>query len=161
MTRTLHVYPEASIAAASWTLTMKVSEAATGVSARFTETVPAGVFAEQPLDLLKVSWDLIVADADTDRDVADALFIDDIKPGSGVETVWGNWQSRAEGIITGLTPGYTLEDFLAAWTMGDTQAMRNDAQRALTTGPGGIGRGWTVVAGSVHQHEGDGSSTDG
>ena len=160
MARTLHVYPKASIEDSTWTLTMKVYEPATRVNSRFVEIVAAGLTVERFLPLLKVSWDLIVDDADTDQDVADSLFVDDIRPGPQVETVWGNWQDRAEGIITGLTTGYTVTDFWADWTGGDTQAVRNDANRAIVSGPGGIGRGWTIVAGSVHQHEGDGTNTD-
>lgn len=161
MARTLHVYPKASIEGSVWTLTLKVYEHATGITSRFTDTVAAGLTVERPLPLLKVSWDLIVADTDTDQDVRDSLFVDDIKPGPQTETVWGNWQATAEGIITGLTTGYTAADFWAAWTHGDTQAVRNDANRAMVSGPGGIGRGWTVVAGTIHQHEGDGTVTDG
>ncbi len=160
MARTLHVYPKAFIEGSLWTLTMKVYDQTTRVNSRFTETVAAGLTAERFLPLLKVSWDLIVADTDTDQDVADSLFIDDIKPGGGVETVWGNWQDRAESIISGLATGYTVNDFRAAWTGGDTQAVRNDANRAMVSGPGGIGRGWVIVAGTVHQHEGDGTSVD-
>ena len=139
---------------------MKVGEPAVRTTNRFVETVAAGVTAERFLPLLKVSFDLIVEDDDSDQDVADALFVDDIRPGPQTETVWGNWQDRAENILSGLTTGYTVNDFWSAWTGGDTQAVRNDTQRALTTGPGGIGRGWTIVAGSVHQHEGDGTSVD-
>ncbi len=139
---------------------MKVYEHATGVNSRFTETIVAGLTTERFLPLLKVSWDLIVADTDTDQDVADSLFVDDIRPGPQVETVWGNWQDRAEGIISGLTTGYTVADFWSAWTNGDTQAVRNDTNRAMVSGPGGIGRGWDIVAGTVHQHEGDGTSVD-
>lgn len=139
---------------------MKVYEPATRINSRFTETVATGLTAERLLPLLKVSWDLIVADTDIDQDVADSLFLDDIAPGPSTETVWGNWQTRAEGIISGLTTGYTVSDFWSAWTFGDTQAVRNDAQRAMVSGPGGMGRGWTIVPGSVHQHEGDGSNTD-
>ncbi len=157
--RELHVYPKASIRDSTWTLLMKVYEPATGVQSRLFETVAAGLTVERPLPLLKVVFDLTVDDLDTDQDVADSLFVDDIRPGPQSETVWDNWQTRAETIIAGLSTGYTVEDFWAGWTMGDTQAVRNDAQRALTTGPGGIGRGWTI--GSVHQHEGDGSVTDG
>ena len=119
---------------------------------RFDHLVAAGVTAEVPLVLLKLSFHLTVEDSDTDTDVDDSLFVDDIRPGPQAETVWGNWQTRAEGIIAGLSPGYTEQDFWAAWTTGDTQAVRQDAQRALTTGPGGIGRGWTITF--FHQHEG-------
>ena len=138
---------------------MKVSEHATQTSSRFVETV-AGLTVERFLPLLKVVWDLVVADTDTNQDVADSLFVDDIRPGPQTETVWSNWQDRAEGIITGLATGYTVADFWSAWTFGDTQSVRNDANRAMVSGPGGIGRGWTIVAGTVHQHEGDGTNTD-
>jgi len=158
--RTLHVYPKAGIETSTWTLTMKVYEPSTKVTTRFAETIPAGVTVERPLPLLKVVWDLVVADGDTDQDVSDSLFVDDIRPGPQVETVWSRWQERAEGIITTLTTGYTVQDFWLAWSMGDTQAVRNDAHRAMVSGPGGIGRGWEIVAGSVHQHEGDGTNTD-
>lgn len=157
--RTLHVYPKATIDGALWTLTMKVSEHATDTRSEFIEEVAAGVTAERPLRLLKVVWDLIVADADTDLDVKGSLFDDDIQPGPQKETVWGNWQSRAEGILSGLATGYTEVDFWAAWTTGDTQGVRLDAQRAMVSGPVG-GRGWTIVAGSVHQHEDDRAVTN-
>ena len=160
MSRTLHVYPKAIIDGSTWTYTLKVYEPATRVNERFEQSFAAGVTVTTELRLLKVSWDLIVGDFDTPSDVDDALFVDDIRPGPQVETVWGNWQIRAEGIIAGLDPGYTVTDFWASWTNGDTQAVRNDANRALVSGPGGIGRGWTIPAGSVHQHEGDGTNTD-
>ena len=153
MARNLSVYPKAFLEESTWQLVVKVDDS------RFDHVIPAGVTAETPLQLLKVVFDLTVEDSDTDRDVDDALFVDDIKPGPITETVWGNWQAIAEGIITGLSSGYTVDDFWAVWTMGDTQAVRNDAQRALVSGPGGIGRGWTIT--SVHQHEGDGTVTEG
>lgn len=159
MARNLQVYPKAFLDGSTWFVSGKVAEIAVGTPSRFKHVIPAGVATEIPLQLLKLVFGLIVEDTDTDQDVDDALFLDDIKPGGGVETVWGNWQVRAEGIITGLDPGFTAEDFTAAWTMGDTQAVRNDAQRALTTGPGGIGRGWTITG--FHQHEGDGTVTEG
>ncbi len=156
MARTLHVYPKAILDASTWLLIVKVG------SSRFEHTVPAGVTATTELRLLKLVFDLTVEDTDTDEDVDDALFDDDIHPSPGQhETVWGNWQTTAEGIITGLDPGYTAADFWAEWTHGNTQAVRNDANRALVSGPGGIGRGWEVVAGTLHQHEGDGTTTDG
>ncbi len=161
MVRNIQVYPKAFLDGLIWELVVKV-----GVS-RFEHVVPAGVTAEPPagvtvetpLLLLKVVFDLTVEDTDTDQDVDDALFVDDIQPGPSTATVWGNWQLRAEGIITGLDSGYTVADFEAAWTMGDTQAVRNDANRALVFGPGGIGRGWTITG--FHQHEGDGTVTEG
>jgi len=160
MARQLHVYPKAFIEASTWTLTMMVFDQTTRVTSHLVETVAAGLTAERPLSLLKVGWDMIVADSDTDQDVADSLFVDDIRPGPQTETVWSNWQDRAEGIIATLSTGYTVEDFWTAWTHGDTQGVRNDVQRAMVSGPGGMGRGWTIVAGTVHQHEGDGSSTN-
>ena len=158
--RTLHVYPKAIIDGATWTYVLKVYEPATRINSRFTHIIPAGVTAETPLLLLKVSFDLIVADEDTDQDVDDALIVDDIRPGPQVETAIGNLQITAEDIITGLDPGYGLAEFWAAWTHGDTQAVRNDFNRALVSGPGNGGRGWEIVAGTVHQHEGDGTNTD-
>ena len=153
MARNFEVYPKAFLRDSTWHLTVGVADS------DFDHLIPAGVTAETSLVLLKVVFDLTVEDIDTDQDVDDALFVDDIKPGPTTETVWGNWQAIAEGIITGLSPGYTAEDFWAAWTMGDTQAVRNDVQRALVSGPGGIGRGWTIT--SLHQHEGDGTVTEG
>ncbi len=153
MARTLEVYPKAFLTGSTWRLFVKVDDS------RFEHVVPAGVTADPSLNLLKVVFGLTVEDSDTDQDVDDALFLDDIQPGPSTVTVWGNWQTRAENIIAGLAPGYTADDFWAAWTMGDTQAVRNDVQRALVAGPGGIGRGWTIT--SVHQHEGDGTVTKG
>lgn len=152
MARTLSVYPKASIEGSIWTLTMKVYESATKANSRFTETVAAGLTAERFLPLLKVAWELVVDDSDTDQDVADSLFVDDIRPG---ETVWSRWQDRAEGIISGLTTGYTVADFWAAWSKKNTKDVRNDTQQAMITQ-----RGWSIVAGSVHQHEGNGISKD-
>ncbi len=159
MARNLEVYPKVILDGSTWVVVGKVDEFATGARSRFKHLVPAGVTAETPLRLLKVVFTLTVEDTDTDQDVDDSLFVDDIRPGPQTETVWGNWKARAEGIITGLDPGYTETDFFAAWTQGDTQAMRQDAQRALETGPGGIGRGWTITG--FHQHEGDGTEVDG
>jgi hypothetical protein len=153
--RTLHVYPKALIDGSTWTFIVKVGDS------RFTHDVPAGVTAAVPLVLLKVSFDLTVEDSDTDEDVDDALFLDDIRPGPQTLTAWEDWQDIAEGIIDTLDPGYTAADFQAAWTGGDTQAVRNSFQRALVAGPGGAGRGWEIVDGTVHQHEGDGTNTDG
>jgi len=148
MSRNLSVYPKAFLEGSTWHLVVKVDDS------RFDHVIPAGVTADLSLQLLKVVFDLTVEDFDTDQDVDDALFIDDIKPGPTTETVWGNWQAIAEGIITGLSPGYTVEDFQAAWSRGNTEAVRNDVHRALVSGPGGIGRGWTITG--FHQHEGTG-----
>lgn len=155
MARTLHVYPKAVIEGSTWTYTLKVYEPATQINSRFVHTVAAGVTAEIPMRLLKLGFDLIVGDADTDQDVDDALFVDDIKPGAQVETVWGNWQELAENKITGLGTGYTQADFYATWSPADTNAIRQDARRALIAQ-----RGWTVPVSSIHQHEGDGTVTD-
>jgi hypothetical protein len=155
MARNLHVYPKAVLDGSTWTLLVKVYEHATGVNSRFLHSVPAGVTVTTPLHELKVSFDLVVADTDTDQDVDDALFIDDIKPGAQIGTVWSEWQGRAETIISGLAPGFTLIDYWSEWKKSDTAKTRNDARRALVTQ-----RGWTIVAGSVHQHEGDGTNTD-
>ena len=149
MVRSVQVYPKAFLDGSTWRLVVKVD------GSRFEHLIPAGVTAETPLQLLKLVFELTVEDSDTDQDVDDALFLDDIQPGPSTATVWGNWQTRAEGIISGLDPGYTVNDFWVVWTGGDTQAVRNDANRALVAGPGGIGRGWTITF--FHQHEGDGT----
>ena len=147
MARTLQVYPKAVLTGSEWQFTDKVGDS------RFTHTIAAGVTAETPLVLLKLVFVLVVEDTDTDQDVDDSLFVDDIRPGPQTETVWGNWQDLAESIISGLATGYTADDFWAAWTIADTNAVRQDARRALVTQ-----RGWTVD--SVHQHEGDGTVLD-
>lgn len=148
MARNLHIYPSARIEAATWTYRLDVTDRATRATSHFEHVVAAGVTAERPLDLLKVVVGLVVADTDTDQDVDDAMFVDDIRPGPQAETVWGNWQSLAESIIGALTGGYTERDFWLAWRPQDTSSMRSDARRALVTQ-----RGWTVTF--VHQHEGD------
>ena len=152
MARTLHVYPKAILAGQTWTFLVKVIEPATGTVSRIGKNrnppITAGVTATESVVLLKVTFKLIVADTDTDQDVDDALFLDDIQPGGNTLTVWEDWQALAESIYA---PGDTLDSFWDKWTTGDTQQMRNSANRALVSGPGGIGRGWTITA--VHQHE--------
>ena len=159
MARNLSVYPKVILDGSTWRVSGRVDEFAAGTSSKFLHEPLAGITAETPLQLLKIVFDLTVEDTDTDQDVDDALFVDDIQPGPSVATVWGNWSERAEGIITSLSPGYTEADFWSAWTEGDTQAMRQDANRALVSGPGGIGRGWTITF--FHQHEGDGTVLEG
>jgi hypothetical protein len=152
--RNLHIYPKAVLDGSTWTLIVKVYEPATRITSRFKHLEAAGVTANEPTRLLKVAWDMVVADTDTDQDVDDALYVDDIRPGPQVETVWGNWRDEAESIIGGLAGGWTQVDFEAGWTSQATNGMRQDARRALITQ-----RGWTIVAGSVQQTEGDGTET--
>ena len=155
--RAVHVYPEAHLAGAEWTFSILITDQDTGERIEPEHTAAAGVTAETPLTLLKVAWDMAIGDTDTLEDVDAALWQDDIHPAPGqTETVWGNWQAAAEAIITGLPAGYTLEDFRAGWTKQATARVRQDANRALV-----IQRGWQIDAGSVHQHEGDGTATDG
>ena len=97
MARNLQVYPKVSLEGSTWTAVVKVMEA--GNRTRFEHTVAANVVATTSLQLLKIVFKLVVDDADTDQDVDDALFVDDIRPGPQVETVWLNWQTIAEGII--------------------------------------------------------------
>jgi hypothetical protein len=155
MARFLHVYPKAGIIGSEWWFHVKVFDQTTRVSSKFKHTIAAGVTAEIPLVLLKVGWDMTTDDSATDSDVDDALFVDDIKPGAGAETVWSNWQEIAESIISGLLPGYSYADFKAAWSTNDTSSVRADARRALVTQ-----RGWVIETASIHQHEGDGSVTE-
>ena len=151
MARTLRVYPKAVIAGSTWTLLVKVNEPGTGTNSRFDHTVVAGVtITGVPLRLLKFVFGLVVDDTDTDQEIDDALFFDDIKPGPQVETVWGNWQDLAEGILGGLPADTDELDFWAEWSKSNTAGVRNDARRALITQ-----RGWTIPAGTIHQHEGD------
>ncbi len=148
MTRSIEVYPKAFLRDSIWRAVVKVDRS------RFEHFAAAGVTADPAVQLLKVVFFVTVEDTDTDQDVDDALFVDDIHPAPGTEeTVASNWIVRAEGIISGLDPGYTVDDFWAAWTQGDTQAVRNDVLRAFETGPAG-GRGWTITR--FHQHEGTG-----
>ncbi len=162
MARTLHVYPWVTIEDSTWMFIVNVYENATRVDTQFGNDrdppIQAGVTATVPLSLLSVAFDLVVEDTDEDQFVDDALFLDDIQPGPQTLTAWEDTQEIAEGIINGLSPGYTARDFQQAWTHGDTQAVRNSIQRALTSGPGGIGRGWDIEA--VHQHEGDRTVTE-
>lgn len=148
MARSLHVYPKAVLVGSEWHFIVKVYEPFMQTNSRFVHVLSAGVTGN--LHELKVAFDLVVADSDTDQDVDDALFVDDIKQGPGVETVWGNWQARAEGIITGLGADPSLSEYWAAWTQQDTAAVRSDARRALITQ-----RGWSVP--HIHWHEGDGT----
>ncbi len=157
MVRNLGVYPKVILNGSTWLVTGKVDEHAAGTSSRFIHEVAAGVSAVIPLKLLKIVFDLTVGDSDLDSDVDDALFVDDIRPGPIEDTVWSNWQAKAESIIAGLSPGYTEVDFWLAWTPADTKAVRDDAQKALESGPAG-GRGWTITF--FHQHEGDGFELD-
>ena len=154
MARNLHVYPKAQLVDSTWTLTVKVYEHSTRTTSRFIHEIPAGAAAEVSLNELKISFDLVVDDTDTDQDVDDALFLDDIKPGAGFETVWSNWMGLAESIVNGLSPSYTVGDYQAAWSQKNTASIRSDARRALITQ-----RGWSVPW--IHWHEGNGTSEDG
>jgi hypothetical protein len=154
--RNLHVYPKAVIDGSTWTYLVKVFDQDTRTNTRFEHVVPAAVTAEVPLRLLKVSWDMTVADSDSDADVDDALFVDTASGGpTNGETLWETWQGLADPKIAGLTSPYTAADFFAEWSQQDTARIRNAARRILING-----RGWTVVSGTVHQHEGDHSNTD-
>ena len=155
MARNLHVYPKAGIAGTEWWFLVKIFDQDTRVQSRFEHVETAGVTAEVPLTLLKLCFDMVVEDTDLDSDVDDALYVDDIKPGGGVKTVWGDWRDVAEAIISSLPPGYTRADFWAEWSKQKTDAVKADARRALITQ-----RGWSIPVGSIHQHEGDGTVTD-
>lgn len=151
MARTLEVYPKAVIGS-DWAYTLKVLDYGTGIAEHFPHSIPAGASPPSQLVLLKIGFILVTADTDTNQDVDDALFVDDIRPGPQTETVWGNWQTAAEAIIAG---GVTDEfEFWQAWSKQATQQVRQDANRALV-----IQRGWQITG--FHQHEGDGTNTDG
>jgi hypothetical protein len=154
-TRSFEIYPAATLVASTWQLIIEISEGDETTS--FVHLIPAAVTADHELSLLKVVFDLSVADTDTAQDVDDALFKDDIHPSEQrTETVVGNWITLAERIIARSGSGLTQREFWVEWSQPDTAKMRNDARKALITG-----RGWTVTA--VHQHEGDDETvtTDG
>jgi len=150
--RLLHVYPKATLEGSTWTFYVNVYEHDSGVTSRFVHTIAAGVTVTTPLSELKIGFDLTVDDTDTDLDVDDALFLDDIRPGPQTATVIGNWIGQAEDIIDGLTDP-TVAEYWAGWSHQDTAKIRQDTRRALVTQ-----RGWTITF--VHQHEGDGTTTD-
>ncbi len=154
MTRLFKVYPQAALTGSLWRYQASIFEPATGITEHFDRTILAGVTAAVPLLVLKFVFDIEVADTDDATDIDDALFVDDIAPGPQTETVWEAWQTLAESIITSLDPEYTLNDYWLTWTKPNTAKIRNDARRALVTQ-----RGWSIL--KVHQHEGDGSVTNG
>ena len=154
MARLLHVYPKTTLVGSMWTVRINVYEHATRVISRFVHIIPAGLTATTDLRELKYGFDLVVDDADTDQDVDDALFLDDVKPGPQSASMIDQWIERSENNISGLSDPYTLDDYWAAWSKADTAKTRNDGAKALVSQ-----RGWTVT--SWHQHEGDGSSLDG
>ena len=156
MARRLHVYPKAQIDGSDWTLVVKVYDLDTKVQSRFLHDVPAGVTVTPGSRLLKLTFDLTVPDGTPDSAIDDALFVLDIKPGGGSATVWENWQTRAETIISRMVPGFTTKEFWAEWSHQDTSKVRNDARRALVT----LQSGWTIDVGSIHQHEGDNTVTE-
>lgn len=148
MARTLHVYPKAIIDGSEWTYVVKVG------ASRFTHTIPSGVAADVPMRLLKLSYDLTVADTDTDEDVDDAHWSDTASggPTSG-ETLWETWQALAEVNLTAAGSPHTQAGLYAEWSKQNTQRIRQAGNRILVNG-----RGWTIA--NVHQHEGDGTNTD-
>ena len=156
MARNLQVYPKAYIEGSQWLFVTKVRDTATGATSRFEHPETAGVTSERPLLLLKLVFDMTVPDGTLDPEIDAALYTLDIRPGPQTETVWGNWQALAEGIIAGLTAGYTENEFWAEWRKQDTNAVRTDARRALIT----LQTGWSIDVGSIHQHEGDGTVTN-
>lgn len=146
MAQTFHVYPKATLNGSTWLFDVSVNSPDANVE--FNHVEVAGVTAYTPLILLKIGFDLTVADTDTEQDIDDALYLDDIQPGPQVQTVWGNWRDLAETIITGMTEPYTDLDFRAEWRPQDTNAVRQDANQALVNQ-----RGWSIT--NLHWHEGD------
>lgn len=154
MTRLLHVFPKTTLTGNEWTVRINVYEHALRNTSRFIHVVTAGLTATSDLRELKAPFDLTVDDIDTDQDVDDALFLDDIKPGPQTASVIDQWIELAENIISGLSDPYTVADYWASWSKSDTAKTRNDVAKALVSQ-----RGWDVT--SWHQHEGDGSNSDG
>lgn len=164
MARSLHVYPKATLVDSTWLVKLSVAEFDDADGSilnhmKFKPDIPAGVTAEIPLPLLKMAFDLITDHTGTDdfdtvvaQDVYDAIFVDDIQPGGGYETVWSNWQEQAEATIEAMSSPHTRQDFWSRWTKQAIQSVRDDARRALITQ-----RGWTVPVGEFYQRLGDGS----
>ena len=161
MARNLEIYPKAILdMSGTWTLRLRISDNDTGQSSSTPEfSAPGSPVPEIPLLLLKIVFWLSTPDDVTDQDVLDAFTIDDVQPGGGTASVWGNWIARANDVIAALPTGYTVQEFWAWWSTADTNNMRNDARNALEDGPGSIGRGWTITG--FHQHEPNGSTLDG
>jgi hypothetical protein len=151
MPRTVHVYPKATIEGSTWTYVVKVG------ASRFVHSEAAGVTAEIPLTLLKLSYDLTVPDGVSDQDIDDAHWLATASGGpNNGKTLWGAWRDIAESNLSGLSPGYTKADYYAAWSNQDTSRVRDQGRRILVNG-----LGWSIDVGSIHQHEGDGTNTDG
>ena len=162
MARNLNVYPKVHLNGSVWLVRIKMSEKVWSVpdedwmSETIEHTEPSTVPAQcsdqhnGQLLLLKLVFGLTIADTDTFQDVADALLVDDIRPGPQTETVWGNWKDLAESILSGMTLPYTRAEFWGEWRPQDTASVRNDARRALVTQ-----RGWTIT--DLKWAEGDGT----
>ena len=145
----VEVYPKAWLDGSTWHARFRVKDLATGAASEFEHSEAAGVSTVEPLRLLKLVVGLDMPDGTAPEDVRDSILADDIKPGGGEETVWGNWIEIAEAIV-GTSTDLTQEEFWADWAPNMTNAVRSDARRAWVTQ-----RGWTVLW--VHQHEGDGT----
>ncbi len=149
--RILNVYPKTTIEGSTRTVTVKVFDQQTGIVSRFVH-IGSGVAAEVSLIGLKYVFDLIVPAEVTDQDIDNALYMDDIEPG---KSAWAKAGAMINTIIGGLPGGYDQAMFWAGHTKPATAAARADIDKALV-----IQRGWVIVAGSMHQHEGDGTSVD-
>jgi hypothetical protein len=126
--RSLHVYPKAVLVGSSWSFIVKVFDQDTRTSSRFTHEVAAGVTAEIPMRLLKLSYDLTVGDADIDQDVDDAHFVDTAAGGpTNGETLWETWQTLAEiFLLSGATrtqPVCVLRRAVSSSTGGAGQSL--------------------------------------
>jgi hypothetical protein len=142
----------------TWTMRIMIYDQDTAVTTYVEDTLPSSETAEVPLVLLKWGADIVTTAPDTDQDVLDAFTVDDVKPGGQAQTVFEAWVEEADPIVAGLGTGYTLEDFWAAWLPSNTAQLRNAADIALRSGPGGLGRGWATPW--VFQHEADGTHTE-
>ena len=115
--RIVEVYPKAVLSGDVWRLNVKVG------SSSFVHLFPSTVTVTGEVMLLKVVFILEIGDTDTDQDVDDMIITDDIKPGSGVETVWGNWQANAEAVLDGMVDP-TWESFRVAQNPSFTNQMQ-------------------------------------
>jgi hypothetical protein len=136
--------------AADWLLAVKVTDQDTAESHTITGTFTAGVTHDQDLSLYKLVVEVTTTHTTETieqkaQDVFDALTVDDIEQKPGVQTVFGNWQERAEAVISGLAAGARNGALWTGFGNPDRSKTRNDARSALTA------RGWTFVA--LHEHQ--------
>lgn len=151
MARNLAITPKIVLDGSDWVLAFFVYDKDLRVRSKFKYVFPASVSSPVPIRLLKVAFDMIVDDTDTDQMVADAFVYEDIRSGPQVETVIGNWIGLAETQIQGLGDPWTYNDFVAAWTPNEVNAVIGDVRTLIKNR-------WTIPVGEIHYHSSEGSA---